>query len=286
MIAKNNKAKLCSSCKELNLHCGTIVFCTDRRVNAEAVSNALKKQGFPEELVFCVKSSYGHESAGNKIHESDPLIAQALKLGIGPGHFGKIVSVFGHSSKCGGMNAQHELHKLEFLIEKEKLNKNKKKAKELKEKLNELKKDAISGWVALDLNEFKSLVSELKKKFLEKEFEEFLFSDDFRILLEEFNVFVQLKKLINRKDFQEYYFNAFKDGRGKIKLIAGIYSPKEKICRGAYCTSTGKVNFDFPFIYSVFGEKKVKEILSFFNLFHLKGKPEIEYKISYGKEGI
>jgi len=278
LLSKNNKPKVCSYCEPIKAHCGTIVFCTDRRVNSEVIAEAMKEQGASQEIVLCLKSSYGHESAGNKIQEKDFVIAQALKLGIGPGHFGKVVAVFGHNHKCGGMNAQHELHKLEFKIEKEKNKGNKTKTEFFKKKIKKLKEDPIYGWVALDMKEFNPLISELKK--IKKDgFFEFAFSDKFRMLLEEFNVLVQLGKLIKRKDFRNYYFMALKDGRGKIKLIGGIYSPKEKLSKGATFTSVGSVDFSFSLLYKTFGEKKAKEFFSFFGLKHEKGNPLFQYSI-------
>jgi carbonic anhydrase len=250
--------------------CGTIIFCVDKRVNPELIAKAMKKQGFNAELAFCIKNSYGAENAGNKIHERDLIVAQVLELGL---RKGKIVSVFGHKGKCGGMHAQHELHKLEFELREEKRKGNKRKAKKIKNKINELKKNAIIKWVSFDIKKFSSFVFELKKIY-GKDFKKFLFSDEFRQLLEEFNVFLQLSKLIKRNDFLLYSKKALKEKR-EITLVAGIYFPKENSLNEF--SRVGRVDFDFPLMYSILGEKNVKKLLSSLNLKHSRGNPVITY---------
>jgi len=259
---------------------GTVVYCIDRRVNVGGIAKAMKRQRFPEDLVLAIKSSYGHESAGNKIDLGDPIIAQSLVLGIGPGHPGKIVSVFGHNGKCGGMNAQHELHKLEVQMKAESRKGNKAKADLIRKRIEKLKKDPILGWVSSDMNKFNGLISVLRKKTgSQREFLSFVNSEKFRLILEEFNVMVQLGKLIKRKDFRAYRKTALKDGRGKIDLVGGIYSPKEHISlKGKAYTATGSVSFDFPEMYSVLGKETVEELLSSMNLKHSKGNPIVDYK--------
>jgi hypothetical protein len=266
----------------LKVHSGTLVKCMDRRVSKKFIARAMRAQGLPADLVLRVKSSYEAASAGNKIHLNDPIIAQALMLGIGSGHPGKTVSVFGHSAKCGGMHYQHELHRLIHEIKLAVKKGKHSRARVLRERLKKLRaSDPIFNWVARDLKEFNVMLNVLRKRFSsEKDFISFLNSERFRHLLEEFNVMVQLKKLIQRPDFKRFARSALKDGRGKIELIGGIYIPSEKKdSKGFSYSATGRVDFSFPVMYEVLGEENVKRILQDFGLTHERGNPVIGYKL-------
>ncbi len=239
-------------------HSGTILLCMDRRVTPDKIVKSVRKK-IPKKVLEDLKASYGHESAGNKAFEKDNILAGALQLGLGNSE--GLLTVFGHSGVCGGMNAQHELHKL-------KIQRNNKK-------LRELKKQPIHGFVAKDLKLFEDLLLKpLRKKFGSKtSFNEFVLSPAFRELSEEFNVMLQLSKLIKRKDFRKY------NSRGKIKLMGGIYIPKEKTTFfGKTVPVQGRSSFDFPHLYKLFGVDGVNELLSKLGLEHKQGEWEFKIK--------
>ncbi len=246
------------------VHSGTKIFCTDRRVKGVFIANAMKKKGVPSEIVHSVMGSYGHENAGNKFHDT-PDMRSKMELGFHKDHPGTHLSVIGHDEGCGGMKLTHNLLNA--------ARKGESRAKFLKDRAM----GSAYKEVNRDLGLYTPFLYAIRKSKGKKGYGEFMESEDFRMALEEFNVFLQLSKASKDRDFKRHEKAVMKEHGKGISLVGGIYTPKEAVKDGKKVPVQGTIRFTYPHLSKALGGKKnVDALLRKLGLKHRPGSPTIE----------
>ncbi|MFH1256010.1 MAG: hypothetical protein V1494_01825 [Candidatus Diapherotrites archaeon] len=210
---------------------------------------------------LALSGAYEHPTAGNIAAHKDRQFAGLVQAAFNPEHPGTHLGVIGHHGSCLGMKLTSDALALI------------RSGKSPTSLFEHKQFGTLYKQVGGSLHEYEPFLAAVEQVHGP----EFLTRPEFQVALEEFNVFLQLSNIVRREDFQALEKDIIKSHNNKITLVAGIYTPKEKMVEGALSPVQGRMEFKYDKLANaVGGIKNLHKLLKELRLRHEPGNPIIQ----------